>query len=159
MVPLIDNGSHVAVLAELLEIAATPDASSRARRWLDGIPELRSLGQVAFDVRLLVTELVSNSVRHAGLTPDDRVTVRLDLDDVRLRIEVRDRGPGFAATKLRTPDAEGGRGLQIVSAIAQRWGHEERQGSLVWFEIDREAGLHLPPRREAEGRCGHMPSV
>ena len=77
MVPLIDSGSGIAVLAESLEIDATPEASARARRWLDGIPQLRSLGQVAFDVRLLVTELVSNSVRHAGLGSDDRIVVRL----------------------------------------------------------------------------------
>jgi anti-sigma regulatory factor (Ser/Thr protein kinase) len=156
MVPLIDNGS--AVLAESLEIAATPDASSKARRWLDGMAPLRALGQAAFDVRLLVTELVSNSVRHAGLGERDRVCVRLELDETRLRVEVRDRGPGFDSTNLREPDNAGGRGLKIVSAIAQRWGHEEREGSLVWFEIDREVTLRLPARREAEGRCGHAPS-
>jgi anti-sigma regulatory factor (Ser/Thr protein kinase) len=159
MVPLIDNGSGVAVLAESLEIDATPEASAAARRWLDGIAPLRSLGQVAFDVRLLVTELVSNSVRHAGLGSHDRVTVRLDLDEQRLRVEVRDRGSGFDSTHLRAPDNEGGRGLQIVSAIAHRWGLGEGTGSVVWFEIDREHTPSLPARQTAEGRCGHTPST
>jgi anti-sigma regulatory factor (Ser/Thr protein kinase) len=157
MVPLIDSGSGIAVLAESLEIDATPDASARARRWLDGIPQLRSLGQVAFDVRLLVTELVSNSVRHAGLGSDDRIVVRLDLDERRLRVEVQDRGSGFDATHLRAPDNEGGRGLQIVSAIAHRWGQQMEHGSLVWFEIDREPASRLSPRLAAADRPARTP--
>jgi two-component sensor histidine kinase len=98
---------------------------------------------VAFDVRLLVTELVVNSVRHAGLSDHDTISVTLELSPDHLRVDVRDEGPGF-----RIPDRpqkvrlEGGRGLQIVGAIARRWGVEEGPRSGVWFEID------LDPSRE-----------
>jgi anti-sigma regulatory factor (Ser/Thr protein kinase) len=136
-----------ATFVRTLEIAATPEAPTAARRWLDALTELRSLGQVAFDVRLLVTELVANSVRHAGLTASDRITVTLELSTERLRVEVRDPGTGFTfpdrPQKLRI---EGGRGLQIVAAIAHRWGIERSTPIGVWFEIDLERAA-APPRR------------
>jgi anti-sigma regulatory factor (Ser/Thr protein kinase) len=147
------------VLVRTLEIAATPEAPSKARRWLDGLAPLRALGQVAFDVRLLVTELVSNSVRHAGLTAVDRVDVSLDLSEDKLRIEVRDRGPGFdPSPSAREVRAEGGRGLQIVDAIAHRWGLETTRGATVWFEIDLERSSGLPALDQTDERCRQAPT-
>jgi anti-sigma regulatory factor (Ser/Thr protein kinase) len=125
------------VLVRTLEVPATSEAPTVARRWLDDIPQLRSLGQVAFDVRLLVTELVANSVRHADLAQSDTVTITLELDEALLRVEVRDPGTGFAfPARPQKRDSEGGRGLQIVAAIAHRWGVERGQPAAVWFEID-----------------------
>jgi Histidine kinase-, DNA gyrase B-, and HSP90-like ATPase. len=122
-----------------LEIAATAEAPTRARRWLDDVSDLRVLGQVAFDVRLLVTELVANSVRHAGLDESDPITVMLELSDARVRVEVRDPGEGFAfPVRPQKLDSEGGRGLQIVAAIAHRWGVDRSKPIAVWFEIDLE---------------------
>jgi anti-sigma regulatory factor (Ser/Thr protein kinase) len=127
------------VLVRTLEIAATAAAPTEARQWLDSIPELRPLGQDAFDMRLLVTELVANSVRHAGLGLDDRITVMLELCETRVHIEVRDAGAGFAfPLRSQTNSIEGGRGLQIVAAIASRWGIERSDPIAVWFEIDLE---------------------
>jgi anti-sigma regulatory factor (Ser/Thr protein kinase) len=146
-----------ATFVRTLEIAATPEAPTAARRWLDAISELRALGQVAFDVRLLVTELVANSVRHAGLTASDRITVTLELGTDRLRIEVRDPGAGFAfPARPQKLQIEGGRGLQIVAAIAHRWGIERSSPIAVWFEIDLERAAAAPlrvgvPRRYIRG--------
>jgi anti-sigma regulatory factor (Ser/Thr protein kinase) len=153
MVPVYENGGGIAVLVRSLEIAATPEAPAAARRWLDGIAPLRSLGQVGFDVRLLATELVSNSVRHGSLRPSDEIELRLDLNESRLRMEVRDPGHGFdPSERTRDVHAEGGRGLLIVEAIAHRWGLDTAHGSLVWFEIDLERGAALPLRRDADHR-------
>ena len=86
-------------------------------------------------LRLLVTELVANSVRHARGTPID-VRVRLDGDLV--RADVSDGGPGFDP-----PDADpnplksAGWGLFLVRKIAARWGAEPESGT-VWFELERE---------------------
>jgi anti-sigma regulatory factor (Ser/Thr protein kinase) len=83
-------------------------------------------------VLLLTSELVTNAYRHAG--SDTRVSVRNDEGCV--RVEVRDNGPGDL--KLRPLDANrtDGRGLQIVDALADRWGHHsDRQGTVVWFEL------------------------
>jgi anti-sigma regulatory factor (Ser/Thr protein kinase) len=148
-----DNETR-ATFVRTLEIAATPEAPTAARRWLDDVAELRPLGQVAFDVRLLVTELVANSVRHAGLVESDRITVTLELGSERLRVEVRDPGTGFAfpvrPQKLRI---EGGRGLQIVAAIAHRWGIERSAPIAVWFEIDLDRAAAPPPRAAVSRPC------
>jgi len=142
------------VLVRTLEIAATSEAPTGARRWLDGISELRPLGQVAFDVRLLVTELVANSVRHAGLDESDSITVTLELGDARLRVEVLDPGDGFAfPVRPQKPDAGGGRGLQIVAAIAHRWGVERSEPIAVWFEIDLERAPRAPTGARVPHSC------
>jgi len=125
------------VLVQTIDIAATAEAPGKARRWLDDCSELRRLGQVAFDVRLLVTELVSNSVRHAGVGQDDHVSVTLKLTSACVRVEVSDAGEGFAIPERpQKRNADGGRGLQILAAVAHRWGIERAQPISVWFEID-----------------------
>jgi anti-sigma regulatory factor (Ser/Thr protein kinase) len=144
-----------AVLVRTLEIAATAEAPTLARRWLDDISSLRVLGQVAFDVRLLVTELVGNSVRHAGLDESDLITVMLELSGACVRVEVRDPGEGFAfPVRPQKLDIEGGRGLQIVAAIAHRWGIERSEPIAVWFEIDLERATAVGTRLSRECACG-----
>lgn len=159
MVRAQDTGGGVAVLVRSLEMSATPEAPALARRWLDGMLPLRGLGQVAFDVRLLVTELVTNSVRHAGLASGDQIDLSLELDETRVRVEVRDSGPGFdTAQQARPCDADGGRGLQIVAAIAHRWGLVQRDGAIVWFEIDLDRSAGLPLQGGARTRFGRAPA-
>jgi anti-sigma regulatory factor (Ser/Thr protein kinase) len=145
------NEKRGAVLVRTREIAATAEAATVARRWLDDISDLRVLGQVAFDVRLLVTELVTNSVRHAGLGESELITVMLELSDARVRVEVRDPGDGFAfPARPQKITIEGGRGLQIVAAIAHRWGIDRSEPIAVWFEIDLERATAVGARRSLE---------
>jgi anti-sigma regulatory factor (Ser/Thr protein kinase) len=145
------NEKRGAVLVRTREIAATSEAPTVARRWLDDISDLRVLGQVAFDVRLLVTELVTNSVRHAGLDECALITVMLELSDARVRVEVRDPGDGFAfPVRPQKLTIEGGRGLQILAAIAHRWGIERSEPIAVWFEIDLERATAVGARRSLE---------
>ena len=85
-------------------------------------------------LRLLVTELVANSVRHARGTPID-VSVRLDGDIV--RAEVSDGGTGFDPPEADpNPLKNAGWGLFLVRKIATRWGSEGPSGT-VWFELER----------------------
>ena len=85
-------------------------------------------------LRLLVTELVANSVRHARGTPIE-VTVRLG-DDV-VRAEVSDGGAGFDPPEVDpNPLKSVGWGLFLVRKIAARWGSEPETGT-VWFELER----------------------
>lgn len=85
--------------------------------------------------RLLVSEVVSNAVRHAGT----ECAVRIVAGSEAVRIEVRDGDPGAPVEQDPAPDAVGGRGLQIVDAVADRWGVEPRPdgraGKVVWFEV------------------------
>jgi len=89
------------------------------------------------DVQLLVSELVTNAVVHAG--SDVEVAVRLLTDSI--RIEVVDRAP-TASVPLRpsSPDShdESGRGLLLVETMASAWGVEPMDGGkAVWFEVPR----------------------
>jgi len=102
----------------------------------EGIPQ-----QELETARLLVTELVTNSVRHAPngrrATVDLTVSVERDL----LHIEVADRSPTPARPK--PPSHEGGYGLALVDAMASRWGAEQRSGrNVTWFDLE----LPLPGR-------------
>ena len=91
---------------------------------------------------LLVTELVTNAVRHGGGQEHDHIEVEVDVDEHRLRVEVRDEGGGTGALEpprdTDTRDAgEGGFGLLFVNSLADRWGSERSPiGTTVWFELD-----------------------
>jgi anti-sigma regulatory factor (Ser/Thr protein kinase) len=81
---------------------------------------------------LAVSELVSNAVLHVG----GEVRMRVDVDRERVRVEVADRSPAAPEVRVAAPDASTGRGLHIVSTIADRWGVEPRDdGKIVWFEL------------------------
>lgn len=83
---------------------------------------------------LCLTELVSNAVRHPRAEGDLALT--LALDEERLRVEVTDPGSGFALERP-TPGGEGGWGLYIVEKLADGWGIEAGDRTVVWFEILR----------------------
>jgi len=80
------------------------------------------------DVLLVVSELVSNSVRHSESTEID-LTVKAW--DGHIRVEVSDDGPGFTHD---TPRGEG-MGLTIVEELAERWGLVSGERFTVWAEL------------------------
>src|SRR4051812_35143472 len=94
-------------------LRATRTAPLRARRALS---QLQLPLPLAFDAQSLLSELVSNSIRHAGLGRDDLIRVTADWSGNRLLVHVRDRGgPGRASPvsgSIRpAPGAESGWGL------------------------------------------------
>lgn len=96
-------------------------------------------GPVVDDLSLLVTEVVSNAVRHGAHGPVDDVIVRIVADD-RVRVEVLDPGPPFEppASRPRRDDAPSGWGLFLLDRLAADWGVEpEGNGKKVWFELTR----------------------
>jgi anti-sigma regulatory factor (Ser/Thr protein kinase) len=119
------------------EVVPGPGAAAEARRALEGLGDLLSPGKLE-DVRLLVSELVTNSVLHAGLSPDEAITVTVTVQGGLVRGEVHDRGPGFEPPQeLRPkPDLASGWGLYIVERMADRWGVAHTGSKSVWFEID-----------------------
>lgn len=82
------------------------------------------------DVVLLVSELVTNSVRHSGT---GGIEVRVEAVDGRIRVEVSDDGPGFAADCPRGD----GLGLMLVEKLADRWGLSSEDQFTVWAELSR----------------------
>ena len=89
------------------------------------------------DVLLLVSELVTNAVRHAGAGPDRPLHLQLLRGPRWVVVTVGDEGPGF--TWHPAPPAgneSGGWGLFLVDQIADSWGVEcTASGTRVWFEI------------------------
>jgi anti-sigma regulatory factor (Ser/Thr protein kinase) len=86
-------------------------------------------------LRLLVSELVTNSVRHVvGSQEPVRLAVRIA--GGKIRVEVHDGGAGFKPGRLEPRGADGGFGLFLVERMASRWGVETRDGTRVWFELD-----------------------
>ena len=121
------------------ELTGGPYAVTAARLALSDIDEHVD-ESTAFDIRLLVSELVTNSVRHAQLGPEDSIRLKVALDERYVRVEVADGGPGFdppvdEPTAEQAPDS--GWGIFFVKQLADRWG-VEREGGCVWFEIERE---------------------
>jgi anti-sigma regulatory factor (Ser/Thr protein kinase) len=92
------------------------------------------------DVLLLVTELVANAVRHAGVGPDQYLRIELRRWPRRVRVEVVDPGGHFAPVRPRPiTDEPGGWGLVLVERVAARWGvGHGAPGTAVWFEVEVE---------------------
>jgi anti-sigma regulatory factor (Ser/Thr protein kinase) len=90
-------------------------------------------------LRLLVSELVTNSVRHVtGSTEPVELAVRIGPRAI--RVEVRDGGSGFKPGKPQPRGADGGFGLFLVERMASRWGVDTQDGTRVWFELDLAPG-------------------
>jgi anti-sigma regulatory factor (Ser/Thr protein kinase) len=103
-----------------------------ARRALDDL-EGNLDSAVLPDVRLLVSELITNSVKYGGEGP---VRLEVQASDESVRAEIIDQGVGFTP-KVRDDDLDrvGGWGLHLTEHLTSRWGTYE--GSThVWFEID-----------------------
>lgn len=82
---------------------------------------------------LLLSELVTNAVVHGS----GRAELRLRLTRDRLVVEVCDDGCQMPRRRSARDDDEGGRGLQLVSALATRWGARQHDdGKVVWAEFD-----------------------
>jgi len=118
-----------------LLIPPTPDAPSAARDAMSQF-EGRVEEEVFENLRLVVSELVTNSYRHAGMRGNERLEVRARLRDGVIRLEVEDPGSGFTAPHDPTPHAESGWGLYLVDHIADRWGVNRGRVTEVWAEFD-----------------------
>lgn len=122
-----------------VQLNVLPEPSSLAEVYRS-VAELRGhLTTELFDnVRLLMSELVTNSIRHAGLGPGERIHLEVLVLDRLVRGRVQDSGPGFTAREVPEPrpDLGGGWGLYLVHRISSRWGTESDGGHCIWFEIE-----------------------
>ena len=120
-----------------LRLAPKPEVVATARHALDQLVDLLPHEKLE-EVRLVVSELVTNSILHAGLSPDDQISLTVTVSAGSVRGRVCDPGPGFEALPEPSPrsDMRGGWGLPIVETISDRWGVERNKHACVWFEID-----------------------
>jgi anti-sigma regulatory factor (Ser/Thr protein kinase) len=118
-----------------LRLPANQGAPSQARRAVGdlGLPD-----RLRDDAVLLVSELVTNSLRHSGIAPDDDIEIRLVRGPDRVRVEVSDhagatsRRPIAGSIKPK-PGQSSGWGLFLVDRLAVRWGNAPGHH---WFELE-----------------------
>jgi anti-sigma regulatory factor (Ser/Thr protein kinase) len=120
-----------------LKLRPTPGAVPDARSALESLGQKVS-PQTLEDLRLLVSELVTNSVRHAGLGASQTIELKVKLSEDTVRVEVNDQGSGFEpAPRTSDSEDESGWGLYLVSRLSDRWGVTSDGVTRVWFELNR----------------------
>ena len=111
-----------------LQFESKPEAPSVSRSRL---AQMRSVLEPRYDdVVLLVSELLTNSVRHSV---SEGIDVTIKASEAKVRVEVTDEGPGFTPHEPRGD----GWGLAIVEKVADRWGMKEGDKFTVWAEISK----------------------
>jgi anti-sigma regulatory factor (Ser/Thr protein kinase) len=106
-----------------------PTSVSAARHYVEsrlgGLPV-----EVRDRVKLMVSEVATNAVKHAGSGFD----LTLKVTGTEVKVEIRDHGPGRPTRRDPPPTQPNGRGLMIVEAVSASWGiKQHRDGSTVWF--------------------------
>ena len=114
-----------------------PHAPAEARRVIERLGDRLTPSQLEA-ARLLVTEVVTNAVRHVDR--DGAIALRLSVRGDRVRVEVLDPGTGFEPRE-RTADSPlgGSWGLHFLEVLSDRWGIDRGEGNTVWFELGPRA--------------------
>ncbi|MGN9816137.1 ATP-binding protein [Streptomyces sp. SD11] len=133
-----------------LLFVAEPEEVAGLRRALRSHLELWGLNEVTDAAQLCVSELVSNVITHVG--PGTPATLAVSMNGAYLRIEVHDPDTRALPTLLDAgSEAEAGRGVAIINAVADRWGVQLRADRKVtWCEL--KAGLSSAQELCARGR-------
>jgi anti-sigma regulatory factor (Ser/Thr protein kinase) len=128
---------------ELVDMVVALDARAPAatRDFVVRCLERRVVASALDSARLVVSELVTNSFRHAG-APMDKVVVSVELMPGWFRVGVQDFGSdAVIAARPANPDSGRGFGLNLVQMLSQRWGVERlaEGGTQVWAQLGRTA--------------------
>jgi serine phosphatase RsbU (regulator of sigma subunit)/anti-sigma regulatory factor (Ser/Thr protein kinase) len=124
------------------DLPADPAIVAEARAWAGRQVTKWGLGELAFTAELLVSELVTNAIRHA----QPPIQLRMILDDV-LSCEVSDASATAPHHRRADRYDEGGRGLMLVATMAARWGtRHTRAGKIIWAQLPRPQRAGRPAR-------------
>lgn len=116
-----------------LHLAPDPQSPRTARSAIRDRLSGRLPGEKVEDAELLVSELVTNGIRHGKGDIDLEVLVD---NDHRVLVRCRDGGQGFRPRRPQPhEDGSGGYGLMLVERLSSRWGVSEDDTSCVWFEL------------------------
>ena len=127
-----DRTTSLSVPSDLVEVAGARDhAVACLREWL-GAERADAETRLIDDVRLIVSELVTNAILHGG----PPVQLRMRKGGRRLLIEVRDGTLSTPQLRRALPSDNHGRGLLIVSLLSERWGTRPTPtGKSVWCQL------------------------
>ncbi|MEA2310510.1 MAG: serine/threonine-protein kinase RsbW [Solirubrobacteraceae bacterium] len=121
---------------ETKTLPAQPGAASEARRWVASIAgELLDHDQAA-NLRLVMSEVVTNALRHGS--PGEQIDIAVTPKPEFLCVQVTDDGPGLVPKpRALAVEEHGGFGLYFVDQLTRRWGvTRENRRTRVWFELD-----------------------
>ena len=111
-------------------------APRRARQWIESVVADAAWDGPLDQLKLLVSELVSNAIRYSG----DDVGLTVYIHQCGIWVSVADDGAGRVKLRHAGPHEVTGRGLEIVDAVSGTWGViTERAGKSVWFELGDHA--------------------
>ena len=129
------SGGAVVALNALIELRRAPTAPGVARRVVAGLLDGWGVrGPVLEDTAIVVNELVSNAVEHAGGEASLELAVSRYGD--LLRISLADPSPVHPVELRVDHRAARGRGVHLIAVLCRRWGAEaHRGGKRVWCEI------------------------
>lgn len=116
-------------------LTAHPTSPAAARRFVRDVLNRWRASRAEDAVLICTDELVTNAIVH--VRSDIEVVVRLDGDVV--RVEVHDRSTRPPLRRMSSAEEESGRGLELVEALADRWGvaaESGGEGKAVWFEVE-----------------------
>ncbi len=134
-----ETAPNSAVTEVTWQLPGTPHSAPRARELLRiQLTDWKIDGEVAETAELLLSELVTNSIRHARTPPGREIGLRFATYDGRLRVEVADASDRRLRPREAAPEDERGRGLALVQALAERWGCCPRLhgiGKATWAEL------------------------
>lgn len=117
-----------------LRLPARLDSVPRARDFVEPLHD--ELDEDTFlNLRLLISETVTNAIRHVEARADGDVELVVTHRDGVVRVEVLDDGPGFEATPVEQTDLTSGWGLRLIERVAVRWGTGRQPRAHVWFEL------------------------
>jgi anti-sigma regulatory factor (Ser/Thr protein kinase) len=131
-----------------VRLESEPQAASTAREVVDRVGDALE-SAVLETLRLLVSELVTNSVRHGKAGGEASVDLSVEVGAERVRVDVSDDGRGFdpderlSEAPARSRDArdlDSGWGLYLVEQLADHWGVDRGERTRVWFELERREG-------------------
>lgn len=121
------------------QLPSSPRSAARARALLrEQLAAWTVEGEVAHIAELLLSELTTNAIRHARTPAGREIGVRVAAYDGMLRVEVADANNQRPEPRSALSEDEGGRGLTLVAALAERWGCCPRRhgiGKSVWAEL------------------------
>ncbi|MEW2299150.1 ATP-binding protein [Streptomyces sp. NPDC006655] len=115
-------------------LSCEPEMARRARRLVTVALNTWGIGELTDAGTLIVSELVSNAIRHTSCRLI-RVSVRRVTDDL-VRIGVTDKSHALPTMDRVADGDETGRGLALVDGLSHRWGYDQmRWGKTVWAEL------------------------
>jgi anti-sigma regulatory factor (Ser/Thr protein kinase) len=118
-----------------MKVFARAESAEQVRAVLRGWLAGNAGQETTENAELVATELLTNSVRHAGLAADDVVRVRASTLDRVLHLEVEDPGRDGKPQRREPDPLRGGVGLNLVDALSLHWGVAGGDHTVVWADL------------------------